>query len=675
MSARPPCVHRLRGNETEWTPPCLVALDTESRWELAGTTERHTLRLWSALATIRRGSSRAVGSQVWGRGTTTEELCDYLEALMVGRDTVWVTAHNLGFDLALTRLPEALTRRGWEASDDSLNPDSPWLRLRRNERRLTFVDSFTWLPVRLAAVGELVGVDKPELPENDDSEDAWQARCDGDVTILSAAMLALMEWFDRARLGRWSLTGPATGYNVLRHRRDFPKMVIDPDQAARSFERRAIYGGRREAYRIGEYGPGRFFDLDIHGAYPMVAATRPLPTERLTAFPSLLMRTFDRLPGSFGVIAECVVRRAACHVPVRLHDEVWYPRGAVRTVLATPEIKHALTCGCEVDIGPGYLYRTAKWGRGWARWVMRLADGDDPRAPAVARVTGKHWSRAVLGKFAQRTSRVEPAGPARGVGWRVEDGYDAAREASYVSVELGGQRFDVYRDQEGDNSFPAVLAFIESYVRVQLDRLVRELPCGRAVQVDTDGVLVETDDPDAVREWAQREVGVELRCKTAATRVHLLGPQHVWLDDQARLSGVPRDALREGDQTYVGRTWPGLAWQLAQSGEAAYLRPEVRVTVRGPFTHRWVRRDGSTSGVECAVRRGRTVLLPPTILSGDASPAGLADEQHHVLSELRSRVLARQEGARTRAEGPQSVQTRRRGVKAANGHTAASGAK
>jgi hypothetical protein len=634
VNARPLAVHRLRANESEWTPPALMVLDTESTWHETPAGEEHTLRLWASLTTDRRRTAGGLPAMMWGRGATVAELCDEVERRTVGRDTLWIACHNLAFDLGLTRLPQELAARGWRPQTQSLSPASPWLRLGRGSKRLTFVDSFTWLPVRLAVVGELVGIPKPDLPDDDDSAAAWRARCESDVRILSAALLSLMDWWDREHLGRWSLTGPASGWNAMRHRADFPHIVIDPDPEARALERAAIYGGRREAFHIGHLEGGRYSDQDIHGAYPGAARDHPLPVKRAGEFPRLLTDRFRKLPGNLGVIARCTVRGAGAHVPVRIDGEVFYPRGTVSTVLASPEIRRLLEIGADVEIGPGYLYWLSKGYSGWASWVMGLADGLEKGAPAVARVLGKHWSRAVIGKFAQRTSNVEKAGPSPLQGWHIERGWDCDTREGFQVVHMGGECYYVRPGTDADNAFPAVLAFVESYVRCDVDIMLREMPGGRVVQVDTDGVLLEEKEPVDVASWARERLGVDLRVKSTVGEVTILGPQHLWLGSEARLSGVPKDAVPAGDDCYIGRGWPGLLWQLQQTGAAVYTRPLVKVHVRGPYAHRWVLRDGSTRAVTCDVSDGATTVQAPEPVSLGAPLDELETAQHPLLRHL-----------------------------------------
>ena len=650
---RPVSGHMLRGNAREWSPPAVLFFDTESRWSEGPTGELHTLRLWSAYSIVRRDADGHAGRELRGSGTTVGELADFLVKAVRGIDTLWCFAHNLSFDLGLTRLPDELARRGWTPQAQSVNPTSPWLRLGLRSKRLTFCDSTTYLPRPLAVIGDEIGIPKLTLPDNSDSQADWQARCDRDVEILSAAVLALMDWWDRGRYGNWSITGPATGFNALRHRPDCPRVLVEHDPAQLAFEREAIYGGRRETFRVGDLGPGVYTDRDIHGAYPTVAASKALPRARAGTFSALTLDRYQHLPDNVGIIARCAVHNAGGHVPVRIEGEVWYPRGDAVTVLASPEIDHLIASGAKVKIGPGILYYLTTGYAGWANWCMAVADGNLPDTPAVARIAAKHWSRAVIGKFAAHTSVVEKLGQSWRPGWAAEEGIDLATGKSFCDVHLAGQRYRVSEGDFADNAFPAVFAFVESHTRVWLDQMIRELPGGEVVQCDTDGVLTAQwpdqswqsigaviatrrwEDrkgvPEPAAVWADVRLGIDLRTKGRYESCELIGPQHLMLGETRRLAGVPRDAQTTDGVTFSGRSWPGVRWQLMQGLRSGYVRPRLSSTLRGPYCHRWVLADGSTMAVTTRVVDRRTVIAPWHESAPPGHTAALATAQHEQL--------------------------------------------
>src|SRR5215831_8519487 len=97
-------VHYLRPNHGEWTPPCVIILDTETR-NIGEDRDVQAMRLWCACRVDRKGGSTDYASRVDTRGYTADELADAIDLWFVGRSTIWLYAHNLAFDLSTTRLP------------------------------------------------------------------------------------------------------------------------------------------------------------------------------------------------------------------------------------------------------------------------------------------------------------------------------------------------------------------------------------------------------------------------------------------------------------------------------------------------------------------------------------------------------------------------------------------
>jgi len=631
--ARPVPIHNLRGNETEWSPPTVISFDTETR-PIPGTEpEILALRLWSARVDYRRPSSAAKSVRRTGRGHTTAELAAWIDQQTKGEGAVWCFAHNLSFDLAATRLPLALADDGWTITDFAVSGPSPWVRMHKGRRTLTMTDSWSWLPDALAKIGEAVGVVKPDLPDDDDSDAAWWARCDGDVDILATAVLDLMDWWDRNRKGRWSITGASTGWNAYRHTPTTRKVKIDTDPDGIAFDRLAVRGGRRDAWRSGSFRAGPYYELDVTDAHPTIAATLPLPCGR-TAHVRGVDADDYRIGGErWGLIAECVVRTSEPRWPVRLHNLTWWPTGTFRTVLAGPELAEARRLGELVSVGPGWMHQLGHHMAPWARWCLDLAHGRTDDAPAVARMAAKSWGRSVVGKWAGHTHRTIRLGAAPSLGWGIERGYDHRSSARGAMVDMAGQRWWTVADQNTDNAYPAVLAWVESELRVRMARIIDLLGPDALLQCDTDGMLVSGPrlDTPAVR----RRLGIassvkgaamlpatldrlnlaiaplSIRVKRTYDTVTVLGPQHMILDGTRRLAGIRKDATDEGGGRYVARAWPKLAWQMERGSTAGYSRPLFRSVLTGPYVQRWEAADGSLLPPQARIGAdGRTELVP-----------------------------------------------------------------
>lgn len=630
--ARAVPVHYLRPNDDVWSPAHVAFVDTEAdERDVPGGSELR-MTLWCAATVDRTRQRQSMSAWRWGSGRDPASLADWIDHRAQLVKELWVFAHNLGFDLSVTQLPERLTRCGWRCTDFHISDESCYFRMAKGGRRLVLTDSFGWLSLPLLQVGALVGVAKPPLPGPDDGDAAWRHRCRRDVEALAKAMLQVLKWWDDNELGRFGVTGASCGWAAFRHRSPIDRIVIDPDPDGRALERRAMYGGWRETFRVGTFDQGQWTDHDFAAAYPTAAAHHRLPQKRLGAFASIPAgHPFDTSP-LHGYIAECVVTTATPCVPVRWAGGVWYPVGTFATVLCSPEVALARRMGATVVVGRGYGYRLGWTLQRWAQWIAKLQSAPPPGQPLVVRPMLKSWGRSVIGKFAARTSRTVATSPALWPTWHIEKGWNADAAAPIEHVTLGGVERWVMKDQEADNAFPAVTAWVESLVRVALRETIARRPDGAVWSVNTDGWLEAARGAVASPDGPWCPAPYRSQVKGTYSRVELMGPNHVQLDTARRMAGVPRSFTREAPRTYVGRLWPGLRWQLLYGSPGAYRRPERVIRLEQVRANRWVLRDGSTLPVTFALTRDGANEIAPWALSQLPPGAALADEQHRALA-------------------------------------------
>lgn len=602
--------HWLRPNHKDWTPPQFISFDAETTAEQTDAGEVHRPRLWAARLDVRRAKrDTQLGAETnWGH--TPAQLAEQITEWCRGQNTMWAYAHNLSFDLAATRLPIALMDLGWRVTDHAVGSDTPWLRMRRGECVLTMADSWGWLRAPIEAVGADVGVSKPPLPDWDDSDDAWIKRCSADVEILAAAMRTLMDWWDAEKLGCWSLTGSSAGWNAMRHKMPAESilMVHGADQV--EADRRAIYGGRRDAFRHGHLERGPFALLDFWRAYTVICRDKPLPVRRRGNFPGLPIDSLLVSSDRYGIIAEVEVETDIPRWPVRAGGRVAYPVGRFTTVMASPEIAEARRLGCLRSIGPGFLHELGTPLAPWATWCLGAQDAPDDVVPAVAKRALKHWGRAVVGKFGQHGYEKIPAGPATHGGWWYEPCYNHERQQRGHLVEVGDRQVETVQTPVGENSYPAVLAFVESWTRVYLTRALEAIGLQHVISCDTDGLITAGGDTWRAAVAAADLGPLTLRHKSSYRQITVLGPQHYIAPGDRKLAGIPRKAQQLPDGRLRAQLWPKLAWQMEHAPPDGYLRPTQHYRLAASYVTGWVLAGGRVRPLEARLcPAGHTHIL------------------------------------------------------------------
>lgn len=653
---RPVQTHRLSGNTLQDSPHEVIIVDTETRRHGEGTSELHTLRCWSADLVRRHGRNPSRPRLESADGLHAGELAEWVEQRVHAAPTVWLYTHNLSFDLTVTRLPLVLIERGWVITQHNLASDAPWARMVKGSKAIKLCDSASILPYSVAHLGAHLGMGKLALPDDDDSPEAWAARCRRDVEITRTALVQAMDWWDKRELGHWSATGPRTGWNAYRHlcipREGMPVPiqrgpgtpswgshghgypVIDPDPDARKFERTALYQGRRESWKVGQLPEGTYAELDFRHAYLSVAQNFPLPCKRGLPFDSLECSSPYIDNPNLSIIAECTVRTITPRYPLRGKAGIVYPVGTFTTVLCGPEIVEARNRGELVHVGRGHFYRLSWHMQPWADVMAQVIDAPAGEHPPMARLLCKAWSRTVFGVWAARRSNVMLTGTTIEQGWHAEQCIDGDTGCQAVIVNMAGVWQYILRDQESDDAFPAVLAWVQSHLRVALGAVIDQIPQRLLVNASSDAVLVQVanglvpagQDERAARRragvWRDLQAacarlsmfvpGLALRPKAIYSNVRVLSPQHLKLDEEIRMAGVSKDADEMSPDHFGFYTWPKMSRQLGLDETRGYVRHWREVDLHAITVNRWTAQDGCTAPPAAALDSdGCTVLLGP----------------------------------------------------------------
>lgn len=656
MNQRQPQTHWLRGNAGERTPQRLMVLDTESRQSSEDGRELHELRCW-VLRVIHRG--KAPGQLIdcaQFEGEDRAEIAPAVDKATRSGEAWRLFTHNLSFDLGLTRLPLDLMARGWQIGRHNLASDQPWAHFARKGRGLWLCDSWSWLPVSVEALGELQGMAKPKLPAETDPPARWLNRCRADVEITAAALLALMDEWDRRQLGWWSITGPASGWNTMLHfpvrqdrKQEAPnvahstdphktrtgqRVLIVPDQDARTFERQALYSGRRDIWKVGQLGKGPWAEIDLRNAHLTICANLPLPYRRWAAFDRLALDDWRLETDGAGLVAECRVRTDTARYPCRLAGAVLHPVGEFATVLAGPEILEARRRGDLVSIGRGYGYHLGHTMAGWAKWALAVLNTDDGSIEPMLRVAVKNWGRSVPGRWGMTHGRAIKSGPSHVQTWELEPITVGNPPRRGQIFHLAGTWTESVNDEEADDSFPAVLAYIQSYCRLALNAMLDAIPESALVSCNTEGAWVHVDAPPTMRELRQHTDPLEVRVKQITERLKILSPQH-HLTDQGRLySGIPRTAEELERDRFTFLTWPKLRGQIERGDPRGYVRERRTVSLAGIPVSRWSYRDGHCEPVAAtwSPESGNAIQPPNPDLERQHGP--LRPFQHPALVRL-----------------------------------------
>lgn len=633
--------HWLTAPGATKTPGTVVTLATETCGVMDGGDQVHTLRCWATRTTAGPAGQPAARTTISSAGSTPRELLEVIEAACQPGQETWVLAHNIGFDLAVTMLPDGLRGAGWVAKWVHLSSEATIFRLVKGTRRLVLADTWSWLRCSLPEAQRGSGMRPRPRPVPDASAAAWAAHCAASVRALDRLVWGLLDWWVSLDAGPWRMTSASCGWSTIRCLTPPRTVLVGSQRLTSRLEADAITGGLKTVSRVGEQTSGRFDDWDLKAAYPTVAASLPLPCRGID--PGRLGSAVDPLhpPDGIGTICRVRIQTQMPCAPCRIGGDVFRPVGEFTTTLTSAELPWVLDHAGQVHVLDVAWFELAPWLAGWGRWIIDTQDGRTPGTPPVARMVVKGWGRSALGRFALKTSRLLYERPATCAGWRVETGMDAVTGSTIDIVSWDGVERTWIRDQPGQDTLPAVLAFVEGHVRTAVLQAVARRPVGAVLQVNTDGWWERRPAGPAGRGVPWCPEPFCLVSKATSNVLTVSGPNHTGTPADPRLSGIPPTAVRQPDGSYRWQDWPGLAWQLQVSRPGEYRRPGRHVTLPPHSVHGWVLEDGRVLPPAVMVAAdGSNMLRPWGETPGRPVDGVLAAWQIPVLARLAGRCEA-----------------------------------
>jgi hypothetical protein len=573
--------HWLKQNEASRYPRRLICLDSESQTAVDSGREIHSLRVAVAHFDRIEPKTREPKASELGVFLDPGECWAWVDSKSSAKERLVVFAHNLGFDLRLTRALAELPRLGWRLQAFALDSNRCWLRWRRDNRTLLMVDTVSFVGRALADFQKGLGYSKTELPSQDAPLGVWLERCKADVMLLRALVLRLMQWLEETDCGNFKMTGPAQASAHFRHRfLRGRRVLVHDDVDVLAAERTSAYAGRCEVWRHGELREP-LAEWDFSLAYARIARDAALPIRLRGPITNPTQRRIRELARGMRVLAEVNVRTPEPVVPTEHDGRVLWPAGEFSSTLWDCELGLLDDVGAEWRVRRAWLYRAEPILRDWAKWIIAGIEGPDAESCVVARAVMKQWSRSLIGRFGLRYPKWEQAGETDASELYYSPYIDGDTGGHGVFLRLGTQLLEQSSVDESPDSAPAIMAWIMARARVRLWRAILAAGPENVAYVDTDALIARAGADCRLEAFAASREGEGLRVKRRGSAALLRAPRQIEFAGETRISGLSKRAHKNGRSAYTAEVWQGPAEAIRRGNPFEVVVAERRVVIRG----------------------------------------------------------------------------------------------
>jgi hypothetical protein len=585
--------HQLGPLASDGVPSRHVILDTEAARHVDRDGERQDFALAVAeyLTWPVRPTPEPVAPSVYGE---PGELWADVAAFTRNKHRTVVWAHNLAYDLRVSRALMELPALGYQLRGIVLEHQASWAVFRGHARTILCCDLASWLPTSLAKIAADLRVDRPPLPRSAGEHEQLLARCTADVAVTREAVLALLGMVKGAGMGPWRATGAGQSHAAWRRRWLTDRPLVHDSEAALAAERRAMWTGRCEAWRWGKVRGTAAHEYDLQLAYPNLAAAEHVPAQLLGEMSGGAQASWMANKAERALLAEVDVQVDQPVVPVEHGKLIHWPVGTFTTTLWDPELALLLDAKARVRVRRGWLYRRGPVLADFSRWLLaQLAEGN-PSATPVQRRALKHMARTVIGRCALRYRSWEPYGTVPDFRLHLGELHDLDTGECTDLLHVGHELLTLAGEVEAEDSLPQITGWVMSAARARLWTLMQIAGLQNVLYVDTDSVVVNDAGAAVLDELIDTGSAWNLQHKGTHRSARILGPRQLQLGRERRLAGVPLKATRVAPGVYEGEVWRSIRESVARGEGSTVVLERRRWELNAVDNRRWHLPGGET---------------------------------------------------------------------------------
>ncbi len=547
----------------------------------------------------RRKDIKKGWTEEWKEFREARELWAWVCGKARKESTLYILAHNIHYDLAVSGGYRYLEEEGWDVEIPYAKGKVYIMKARKEKKKLIFLSTTNFFPTSVKEIGELIG--KPKLSVDFDrcNMDELSRYCRRDVEIIRDAMLEYMEFVRENNFGEFAPTLSGQAWKAYRHKGMKTKIWVHGNEEALQMEREAFYGGRNECFYIGQVQEDEVYELDINSAYAYSMMVHEFPTNLVRCESNIPVSRIRKLLERYLVIADVLILTREPAYPLRFDGKVIYPVGAFRTVLATPELERALRCDDIVKIFRVAVYEKGRIFEGFIHEMIEMRKKYEAEGNLIYADIAKKMANSLYGKFAEQRFQWKLLGENEKEKWSYEEGWDEVHQERFRLVFWGKKVWLGTEPTLAPDAFPAIAAHITSYLRSLLWSYILLAGKENVIYCDTDSLIVNRTGKERLSRFLNDTEEGRLKVRKILRGLEIWGKKELLAENEVRLKGIPKTAQRIGEDTWEFELFPGVAMFLQKRAPSGYFTEKVIRTINHKYEYGEVQSDGRVRPFLC----------------------------------------------------------------------------
>jgi len=533
---------------------------------------------------MRRNRHDNWGEEEWFEFRTVAQFWDWVIGHGRPKTKLYLFCHNTSFDLPVLDVFQSLPERGFQLISAIIEAPPTILRYRTNTkcdvtcahphhttackgrrrtaRSIIILDSLNLFRMPLKELGLEIGLQKLEMPADNDLTIDWESYGKRDVEVLRTSVLKWFAFLQHHDFGSFAPTLAGQAMRAFRHKYMRHRIMIDNDIQALALTREGYYGGRCEAFFIGRL-KDKFWLLDVNSMYPSVMARESFPNKLTTYSRHLTVGDLAQLLENRCVTADVSITTDKPFAPCRHGKKLIFPVGSFRTILSTPEIRYALTRGYIDAVHRTAIYEKAPLFSTMMHDLYNMRLQYDAAGNKVYAFLCRKLINSFYGKWGQS-----------GFKWDEKDKIDDLSAKHWTEINYETKEVRYYRQfgglvqmrgtaAESQDSFPAIAAHVTAFARMLLYDLILLAGVNNVYYSDTDSLLVNNDGYNNLACRIDSTSLGFLSIKGQYEDIEIFGCKDYVFGSKFRAKGVRNKAIWLNRNTVEQERWAGLRGLLA----------------------------------------------------------------------------------------------------------------